>query len=76
MDLIEAKIAEIKNLNLIYIFTTDNILNSDFEINPKVYDKQNISCGFCPFNDICYTKEKDLTYLEKVEDLSFLGGDE
>ena len=56
--------------------TTDDILNSDFEINPKVYDKQNISCSFCPFNDICYTKEKDLTYLEKVEDLSFLGGDE
>ena len=56
--------------------TTDNILDSDFEINPKVYDKQNISCNFCPFNDICYTKEKDLTYLEKIEDLSFLGGDE
>ncbi len=56
--------------------TTDSIIASDFDINPKVYDKQNISCSFCPFNDICYTKEKDLTYLEKVEDLSFLGGDE
>ena len=28
MDLIEAKIADIKNLNLIYIFTTDSILKN------------------------------------------------
>lgn len=42
MDLIEAKIAEIKNLNLIYIFTTDNILknSSDKYVGVKVlYDK-------------------------------------
>lgn len=56
--------------------TTDNILDADFAINPKVYAGKNISCEFCPFNDICYTKEKDLVYLDKVEDLSFLGGEE
>lgn len=56
--------------------TTDSILEADFEINPKMYAGKNISCEFCPFNDICYTKEKDLTYLDKVEDLSFLGGEE
>ena len=42
MDLIEAKIAEIKNLNLIYIFTTDNILKNktDKYVGVKVlYDK-------------------------------------
>ena len=54
---------------------TDNILSADFTINPKVYSNVNISCAFCSFKDICYMKEKDLVYLEKQNDLSFLGGD-
>ncbi len=54
----------------------DNILSADFTINPKVYSNVNISCAFCSFKDICYMKEKDLVYLEKQNDLSFLGGDE
>ncbi len=56
--------------------TTDNILQADFSINPKVYDKKNISCEYCNFKDLCFYKEKDIKYLDKVEDLSFLGGDE
>ncbi len=60
-----------------YISTeTDNILSADFTINPKVYSNVNISCVFCSFKDICYMKEKDLVYLEKQNDLSFLGGEE
>lgn len=55
---------------------TDNILKSDFAINPKVYSKINVSCQFCTFNDLCYMKEKDLVYLEQQTDLSFLGGEE
>lgn len=55
---------------------TDNILSADFTINPKVYSNVNISCAFCSFKDICYMKEKDLVYLEKQNDLSFLGGEE
>lgn len=55
---------------------TDNILSADFTINPKVYSNVNISCAFCSLKDICYMKEKDLVYLEKQNDLSFLGGDE
>ena len=55
---------------------TDNILSADFTINPKVYSNVNISCAFSSFKDICYMKEKDLVYLEKQNDLSFLGGDE
>lgn len=31
MDLIEAQISEIKNLNLIYVFTTDNIIKNNSE---------------------------------------------
>ena len=51
------------------------ILDADFEINPKNYDGKNISCEFCTFKDLCYITPKDIKYLEKVEDLSFLGGD-
>ncbi len=55
---------------------TDDILDGDFSINPKYYNGKNISCEFCEFKDICFTQEKDLNYLNKVEDLSFLGGEE
>lgn len=56
--------------------TVDKILDGDFSINPKVYDGKNISCQFCSFKDLCYMKDSDLEYLDKVEDLSFLGGEE
>lgn len=54
----------------------DEILESDFRINPKVYVGKNVSCEFCSFKDLCFMKEADLNYLEKVDDLSFLGGEE
>ena len=52
-----------------------DIMDAKFNINPKVYDKDNVSCKFCKFSDLCFMKEKDLNYLDKVDDLSFLGGD-
>lgn len=54
---------------------TDDILAAKFDINPKVYAGKNIACEFCQFKDLCFMKEKDQLYLEKVDDLSFLGGD-
>ena len=54
---------------------TDKILDADFSINPKVYDKENISCKYCEFKDICFMKDKDIKYLDKVDNLDFLGGD-
>lgn len=53
----------------------DSILEADFMIDPKIYDSSNVSCKFCSFRDICFMKEDNLVYLDKVEDLSFLGGD-
>ena len=53
----------------------DEILEGDFSINPKVYNQENIACRFCHFKDLCFMKDTDLVYLEKQEDLSFLGGD-
>ena len=54
----------------------DDILAADFSINPKVYDKENISCKYCTFKDICFMKDKDIKYLEKIDNLDFLGGEE
>ena len=56
--------------------TTNKILDAKFDINPVIYNAKNESCEFCSFKDICFMKEKDLRYLPKVEDLSFLGGEE
>ncbi len=53
----------------------DGILNASFNINPKIYKDDNISCMYCSYRDICYTKEKDLKYLDTVKDLSFLEGE-
>ena len=55
---------------------TDEILASKFDINPKVYAGKNIACEFCKFKDLCFMKENDQKYLDKVDDLSFLGGEE
>ena len=55
---------------------SDDILDSKFDINPKFYDKENISCKFCSFQDICYMKDTNLKYLTKVDNLDFLGGEE
>ena len=54
---------------------TDDILNAKFTINPKIYKKNNVSCSYCDFKDICFKTEKDIERLDDVEDLSFLGGD-
>lgn len=56
----------------------NDILQGDFKINPKIYDGKDISCEYCNFKDICYKSQKDVVYLDKVEDLSFLdeGGEE
>lgn len=56
--------------------TTDKILAAKFPINPKNYNGDNVSCTFCQYKDICFMQEKDIKYLSKVDDLSFLGGEE
>ena len=43
----------------------DNILEADFEINPKVINGENVSCSFCEYKDICYLREKDKVYINK-----------
>ena len=44
------------------------ILEASFDINPKIKNKLNLSCGFCKFRDICYRNEKDFIYLKDEEE--------
>ena len=53
----------------------DNIIETKFDINPKVYNNKNISCNYCKYKSICYMTNNDLIYLDKVEDLSFIKGE-
>lgn len=52
-----------------------NIISGDFSINPKVIDKKK-SCEHCSFRDICFVNNKDFVYLDSVDNLDFLGGDD
>lgn len=51
----------------------DNILDCNFNINPKKI-KNETTCSFCPYKEICYLKEEDIVELEEIKDLDFLKG--
>ena len=53
----------------------DNILDANFEIDPKRIGFNNISCEFCKYKDICYMNENNIKQLDEIKDLDFLGGD-
>ena len=38
--------------------TVDNILEADFDINPK-YDGKSIGCEYCKYKDLCFMREYD-----------------
>ena len=50
------------------IEASDNILNNRFDINPKIYGNDNISCAYCKMSDICFKRVKDNVYLKKKKD--------
>ena len=52
-----------------------NILNSNFDINPKIIKNENVGCKYCEYKDICFMSEEDVIYLKDHKDLDFLGGD-
>lgn len=41
----------------------DKICDAQFSINPKIYDKKNVSCDFCDFKNCCFTTFEDRVYL-------------
>lgn len=56
--------------------TADNIIKNKFSISPKVIGIEEKACKNCRFRDLCYKDINDNVELEKVSDLSFLGGEE
>lgn len=45
----------------------DKVTEAEFIINPKRIDKNNISCTYCKYKDICYHTENDIKDLELEE---------
>lgn len=44
-----------------------NIINTSFDINPKVVGKENKACKYCQFYDICFFQNKDLVEFEEID---------
>ena len=63
--LTDEEINEILKLtNSKIIEAANNILESNFSINPKILNNKNVSCEYCTYKDICYHTEKDNIYLD------------
>ena len=56
--------------------TIDQILNSNFTIEPKRIDNKNISCEYCPFKDLCFVTEKDIKDLKQTKFKDIIGGED
>lgn len=54
----------------------EKICNTEFQINPKVTDKENLGCKYCQYRDICFVEKHDEVIIKPDSDLSFLGGEE
>ena len=44
------------------------IRNCNYSISPKIENKINISCMYCPFASVCYHEKKDEVIIEKKEE--------
>ena len=56
IELVDKKIEEAR----------DNIVNCNFEINPKRIDNTLVGCEYCKYKDICFMKEEDIIDLKKI----------
>lgn len=54
----------------------DEIIDANFEIDPKRIGKDNVSCTYCKFKDICFMNESNVKKLEEVSLDTVLGGEE
>lgn len=52
-----------------------DILDSKFDIKPKMIENVDKACEYCKYKDLCFKDINDYINLEKSNDLSFLGGD-
>ena len=48
------------------------IINAEFDINPKKIGKKNYGCEFCKYNDICFKTNNDIDNKKEYTNLEFL----
>lgn len=53
----------------------DNILQANFDINPKRVGMSNLGCKYCSFKDICFFTESNIKNLKEYKNMEFLGGE-
>lgn len=53
----------------------NNILNTNFKINPKRINNKNISCQNCTFKDLCFVKEENIKELKETKFKEIIEGD-
>lgn len=56
IELVDKKIEE----------SRDNILNCNFEINPKRIDDELLGCKYCKYKDLCFMREENIVNLKKM----------
>jgi ATP-dependent helicase/DNAse subunit B len=50
------------------IYAVQHIQQGDFKINPIRFRKKH-SCTHCPFQDVCFRKDRDVEYKQLKKDL-------
>ena len=55
-------------------YAIDNIIDAKFDIAPKKIGKK-ITCEYCPYKDICYMDNDDITEVNEIKGLSFIRGE-
>ncbi|HIS38761.1 MAG TPA: PD-(D/E)XK nuclease family protein [Candidatus Onthousia faecavium] len=59
----------LKTIDEVVEKTINSIDQSNFEIAPKIIKDKNISCEFCPYQDICFKDPTDYIYLTNKEEV-------
>ena len=59
----------VSKIDILINNTIKSIENGEFNINPKVYKKKNISCEYCNFKDICFVQKDDEVVLEDKDEV-------
>ena len=63
----EAKKEMFESIEKTILSFATGIRNCNYTISPKIENKINISCMYCPFASICYHEKKDEIIIEKKE---------
>ncbi|MDO5569092.1 MAG: PD-(D/E)XK nuclease family protein [bacterium] len=55
---------------------TKEIISCQFDVNPKRIGEELLSCAYCPYQELCFVKEENVTTCPKIKNLDFIKGDD